>query len=98
MTALSYQRETSDWRGLVFRELDTSVDPPVRKIYTGSWSYQIVAKGARPVGTWLSAVTRGVAKGIDIVGLAAGYYWVFVRVEGQSPYAPKLDPIDLVIK
>lgn len=98
MTAVSYQRETDDWRGFTLTQLDTSVQPPVPVAYAGAWSYQIVARGARPTGSWLSAVTRGTAKGIDIQNLPAGYYSVFFRIDIGAPYAPVLDPIDLVMK
>lgn len=90
MTSISYQRETNDWRSFTF----TRDGVP----YTGAWSYQIVAKGARPVGSWLSAVVLNGQRGIDVKNLAAGYYWVFFRIDGQAPYAPELDPVDLVIK
>ena len=90
MTQIEYQRETDDWRGFTLALRGAA--------YTGSWSYQIVARGARPIGTWLSSVTLNGEKGIDIQGLAAGYYWVFFRPDGQAPYAPILGPVDLVMK
>jgi hypothetical protein len=90
VTQVVYQRETDDWRGFAIIQ---DGQP-----YAGAWSYQIVAKGARPSGSWQSAVTRGVAKGVDIQNLAAGYYSLFIRVDIGAPYAPVLDPIDLVMK
>ena len=90
MTQVVYQRETDDWRGF---SLTQDGQP-----YAGAWSYQIVAKGTRPTGSWQSAVTRGLAKGVDIQNLSAGYYSIFFRIEIGAPYAPVLDPIDLVIK
>jgi hypothetical protein len=86
---VAYQRETDDWRGFTLTNQGSA--------YAGSWSYQITARGSRPIGTWLSAVTLNSRKGIDIQGLAAGRYWVWFRIEGQSPYAPILDPVDLFI-
>jgi len=91
VTVIAYQRETDDWRGFTVTNQTTG------QLATG-WSYQIVARGARPTGSWLSAVVNGTQKGIDIQGLSAGYYSVFFRIEGQAPYAPVLDPVELVIK
>jgi len=88
---IPYQRETDDWRGFTITNQTTGLP-------AANWSYQIVSKGARPAGSWLSAVVNGGQKGVDIQGLTAGYYWVFFRIEGQAPYAPVLDPVDLVIK
>ncbi len=90
MTQIAFQRETDDFRALTVTHQGSA--------YTGSWSYQIVPNGSRPTGSWSSAVTNGADKGIDVQGLTVGYYWVFIRIEGQAPYAPVLDPIDLVIK
>lgn len=87
---LSFQRETDDWAEIPVTQ--NSVD------YTGSWSYQITAYGNRPTGAWLSAVTNSGKKGIDIQGMSAGYYWLWIRIDGQSPYAPVLDPEDLIIE
>lgn len=99
MTAIAYQRETNDWRGFTLRRFDEFALPIPRYVdYTGAWSYQIVAKGARPTGAWLGAVTLNGQKGIDIKNLTPGYYWLFFRIDGQAPYVPELDPIDLVIK
>ena len=86
---LVFQRETDDW-----------VKWPVTQNgvpYTGAWSYQIVAHGARPTGSWITAVVNGADKGINIEALTAGYYWVFIRIDGQAPYIPVLDPEDLII-
>ena len=86
---LVMQRETDDW-----------VKWPVTQngaAYTGAWSYQIVAYGARPTGTWLTAVVNGADKGVDIQGLTAGYYSIFVRIDGQGAYVPVLNPKSLII-
>jgi hypothetical protein len=88
--AVIYQRETDDWRAI-----DVALNG---NAYTGGWSYQIVTYGSRPTGSWTSAVVLSGAKGIDIQGLTVGSYQVFLRIDGQTPYAPVLDPIDLVIE
>jgi hypothetical protein len=84
------QRETDDWvKKTIY--LDGVV-------YTGAWSYQIVAYYARPTGSWVTAVVSGGNKGINIEGLSAGNYWVFYRIDGQGSYVPVLDPEVLVVQ
>ena len=64
--------------------------------YTGAWSYQIVTYGASPTGSWTSAIVNGTDKGFNVENLAAGYYWVFYRIDGQAPYNPILNPEILI--
>lgn len=90
MPDIFVQRETDDWVQKTFTEEGTT--------YTGLWSSQIVAYGARPTGTWVSSVTNGGDKGFNIEGLATGYYHVYYRMDGQSPYAPVVGPDVLVVQ
>jgi hypothetical protein len=87
--ALSFQRETDDWAYIPVTQNGVA--------YTGSWSYQITAYGARPTGSWLTAVVNSGSKGIDIQGMSKGFYWLWIRIDGQGVYVPVLDPIDLEI-
>ena len=98
MTAetISYQRETDDWLGYTLNQYNPAT--ATFDTYTGNWSYQIVARGLRPTGTWQPAITLGSQKGIDINSLPAGYHQVFIRIDGQGAYVPVLDPIDLIIQ
>lgn len=88
---LSLQRATDDWAEI---PVTLKGEP-----YTGAWSYQITGygNGAQPTGTWLTAVVNGGAKGVDIQGMSPGYYWVWIRIDGQGVYTPVLDPEDLEI-
>jgi hypothetical protein len=83
------QRETDDWVGKTLTQDGVT--------YTGAWSYQIVAYGSRPTGSWTSAVVSAGNKGINLESLAAGNYWVFYRIDGQGSYTPVLDPEVLVV-
>jgi hypothetical protein len=86
----TFQRETDDW-----------AEVPVThqgQAYTDAWSYQIVPWRGRPTGSWTTAKISGAAKGFDISGLAPGYYWLFIRIDGQAPYAPELNPQIFVIE
>ena len=97
MTAISYQRETDDWRGFVHKQYNFTLE--VWEDYTGTWSYQITARGSRSQpGGWLPSVPLGGAEGVDIGPLAAGYYWIWFRLNGQGAYVPVLDPVELSIK
>jgi hypothetical protein len=84
------QRETDDWLYKPIYQDGT--------LYTGSWSYQITAYGARPTGAWLTAVTNTGRKGIDIQGMSKGYYWLWIRIDGQGTYAPVEAPEDLIVE
>lgn len=87
---LRFQRETDDWFYVPVTQDDAD--------YTGAWSYQIRPYGSRPTGSWLTAVTNTGRKGIDIQGMAAGFYWLWIRIDGQGAYTPVLDPEDLIIE
>jgi hypothetical protein len=51
-------------------------------------TYQIVAKGSRPTGTWISAVTwNGNYPCFVMSGVAAGRYSLFAQTT-SSPYTP----------
>lgn len=90
-----YQRETVDWRAL-----DVLRTPPGQPTapYAGDWSYQIVPYGSRPTGSYTAAVELNGVKGVNISGLSAGTYWVFIRIDGQTPYVPIQNPLDLIIE
>lgn len=77
---LVMERETDDW----VEWHPTQKGQP----YLGAWSYQIVAYGARPTGTWLTAVVNGGDKGVDINSMTVGYYYIFIRPDGQGAYVP----------
>ena len=89
-TPAVFQRETDDWTHIAVTQQGAA--------YDDAWSYQIVPRLPRPTGTWTAAIANLTGqKGINIVGLTAGYYWVFIRIDGQDGYIPILDPIDLII-
>ena len=97
MTVVAYQRETNDWRSFTLNQYNSTTS--AWEAYTGAWSYQIVARGSRPTGTWISAVVVGGFKGINILGLTVGHYWIFFRIDGQAGgYIPVLDPVELVMQ
>lgn len=86
------QRETDDWFYKPIKQGDN--------LYTGAWSYQITSygNGARPTGAWLPAVTNDGLKGVDIQGMSKGFYWLWIRIDAQSPYAPLEAPEDLIVE
>jgi hypothetical protein len=89
---VTLQRETDDWVYVPLLQAGAA--------YTGAWSYQIVPYMQRPGylgATWVPAVENGGARGVDVVGLASGHYWIWPRIDGQDPYVPVTDPILLVI-
>lgn len=87
---ITVQRETDDW---FYKPIEQGGN-----LYTGAWSYQITAYGSRPTGAWLTAVTNSGLKGVDIQGMSAGYYWLWIRIDGQTPYVPIEAPEDLIVE
>ena len=87
---ITVQRETDDWFYIPVTQDDAT--------YTGAWSYQITAYGARPTGAWLTAVVNIGRKGIDIQGMLPGFYWLWIRIDGQGAYVPVEAPEDLIVE